>query len=212
VGNVDRKAHWQKIYEEKDASDLSWFQAEPAISLELINNCDLALSEPVIDVGGGASVLVDRLLHRGYSRLVVLDISAAALATSRRRLGIDADRIEWIESDITAFAPGQQFALWHDRAVFHFLTDSDDRKSYVAVLKQALRPGGHLIVASFATGGPEKCSGLPIVQYDSKTLLAELGSDFRLVEERTERHVTPAQSIQEFAYFRLLRVGQENVK
>lgn len=206
--SFDRKAHWQKIYAEKTPSDLSWFQAEPTISLELIKNCDLGFSDPIIDVGGGASVLVDHLIRRGYTRLAVLDISAAALAASRRRLGVDAERVEWIEADVTAYEPREQFALWHDRAVFHFLTDSNDRRSYVATLKKALRPGGHLIVASFAIGGPEKCSGLPIVQYDSHKLLSVLGREFRLVEERAESHVTPAQRIQEFAYFHLIRDGK----
>lgn len=210
VESFDRKAHWQKVYGGKEPSDLSWFQAEPSLSLELISNCGLSLSDPIIDVGGGASVLIDRLIHRGYSRLTVLDISAAALKNSKRRLGVDSDRVEWIESDITAYEPREQFALWHDRAVFHFLTDPNDRKNYVAALKQALRSGGHLILASFATGGPEKCSGLPIVQYDSRKLMAELGPGFRLVEERAESHVTPAQRIQAFAYFRLIRVGDEN--
>jgi len=210
VETFDRKAHWQKIYEEMDASEVSWFQAEPSISLELINNCDLNPSDSIIDVGGGAAVLIDCLMHRGYSRLAVLDISVAALEASKRRLGIEANRIEWITSDITAFRPPEQFALWHDRAVFHYLTDSNDRKNYVAVLRQALRPGGHLIIASFAIGGPEKCSGLPVVQYDSRKLLAELGPAFRLVEERAESHVTPAQRMQKFVYFRLTRTGENH--
>lgn len=205
MGNFDRTAHWQKIYEGQDASEVSWFQAEPSISLELIDNCALDPADPIIDVGAGASVLIDRLLRRGYSRLAVLDISAAALETSRRRLGTDADRVGWFESDVMTFESPQSFALWHDRAVFHFLTNANDRKNYVAVLKQTLRPGGHLIIASFAIGGPEKCSGLPAVQYDSRKLLAELGSEFRLVEERAESHVTPGRRIQEFAYFRLMR-------
>lgn len=202
----DKKTHWQKIYKEKGPEDVSWFQAEPAISLELINNCELALSDPVIDVGGGASVLLDRLISSGYSRLAVLDISAQALAESKRRLGDDAERVQWIECDITAYEPREPFALWHDRAVFHFLTEADDRKNYVSVLSKALRPGGHLIMASFAINGPEKCSGLPIVQYDAPKLLSELGPGFRLLEERTESHITPGQQIQEFAWFRLVRV------
>jgi len=210
VAGFDRKAHWQKLYKEKAPSEVSWFQAEPTISLELISNCDLALSDPIIDVGGGTSVLVDHLLRLGYSRLAVLDISAAALTAARRRLGVDAKRVEWIECDITAYEPREQFALWHDRAVFHFLTDSNDRRRYVATLKEALRPGGHLILASFAIGGPEECSDLPIVQYDSRKFMLELGPDFRLAEERAETHITPAQRKQEFVYFRLIRVGNTN--
>ena len=203
----DKKAHWQKIYEAKKTSELTWFQTEPTVSLELIAKCNLKLSEPVIDVGGGSSLLVDHLLERGYTKLAVLDISEAALSASRQRLGVNAERIKWIESDITVYKPRAQVALWHDRAVFHFLTDAEDRNKYVATLKQTLPVGGHLIIASFAIGGPEKCSGLPIVQYDSQKLLSELGTDFKLLAEQTENHITPAQRIQEFTYFYLVRVA-----
>lgn len=205
----DRKAHWQKVYAEKPPTEVRWFQAEPVLSLKFIEHCHLDFSDPVIDVGGGASVLVDRLLERGFSELAVLDVSATALAASRQRLGTSAARVKWIESDITQFAPQRPFALWHDRAVFHFLTDPDDRKRYVAALKAALRPGGHVIMAPFAVGGPERCSGLPIIQYDAGKIRAELGPGLRLVEEQAECHMTPAGRAQAFSCFRLQRMAPD---
>ena len=210
--DFDRKAHWQNVYEQKEATEVSWFQEKPAISLDLIASCHLDSSDPILDVGGGASVLVDHLIEQGYSNLAVLDISGAELAKSAQRLGKSARTVSWIESDVTAFSPDTQIALWHDRAVFHFLTDSADRQSYVQALKKALRVRGHLILASFAIGGPEKCSGLPIVQYDASKLQAELGAAFNLVEERTEEHFTPAQRVQKFAYFRFERVAENETQ
>ncbi|MBR2515517.1 MAG: class I SAM-dependent methyltransferase [Halomonas sp.] len=204
----DRKTHWQNIYEQKEATEVSWFQSKPTVSLEFIANCGLERSDPVIDVGGGASVLVDYLLETGHTNVTVLDISEAALAASRKRLGPNASAVSWVESDVTAFSPNSQFALWHDRAVFHFLVDAEDRQRYVRALERALRVGGHLILASFAIGGPEKCSDLPIIQYDSQKLKAELGSGFKLVEERTEEHCTPAQGVQKFAYFCFERISK----
>lgn len=202
---LDIKAHWRHVYQNKAPSEVSWFQAEPTLSLELIDHCGLSADAPIIDVGGGASVLVDRLLGRGYSRLSVLDVATDALAVSRERLSAEAEKVQWIESDITAYSPQSRFALWHDRAVFHFLTDPADRVRYVHALTQALGPGGNLILASFAIGGPEKCSGLPVVQYDADRLLGELGSTFQLLEQRDENHVTPAGRTQAFTYFRLVR-------
>ncbi|KAA3633393.1 MAG: class I SAM-dependent methyltransferase [Proteobacteria bacterium] len=178
------------------------------MSLELISHCGLDRRDLVIDVGGGASMLVDRLLGLGFSRICVLDISSAALAVSRRRLGVDAKRVRWIESDVRRYESGIRVALWHDRAVFHFLTAVDDRRRYRDALARSLLPGGHVIVAAFAIGGPRECSGLPVVQYDARKLSAELGPAFRLIEERTEAHVTPSGRVQEFAWFRLVRVGE----
>ncbi|MBS3796953.1 class I SAM-dependent methyltransferase [Pseudoalteromonas sp. BDTF-M6] len=207
VQDLDRKAHWQNVYKQKEATEVSWFQLKPAISLELIAKCHLETSAPIIDVGGGASVLVDQLIEQGYTNLSVLDIAGAALAKSAKRLGEKASVVNWVESDITAFSPDTQVTLWHDRAVFHFLTDAADRQRYVDALKNALCPGGHLIIAAFAVGGPEKCSGLPIVQYDAPKLKAELGECFKLLEERIEEHITPAQRVQKFAYFRFERIA-----
>ena len=203
--SFDRKAHWQSIYSQKNTTEVSWYQAEPVISLELIANCGLRKTDPIIDVGGGASTLVDHLIDRGYRRVSVLDISNAALAAARKRLGAKAAAATWIEADITLFTPPSKFALWHDRAVFHFLTDARDRRDYVQALRNGLRVGGHLVVASFAIGGPGKCSGLPVIQYDAEKLGTELGPEFDLLEERSEKHVTPGQRVQEFAYFHFVR-------
>jgi len=157
----------------------------------------------VIDVGGGASVLADRPLLRGFIRLTVLDISAAALRASQARLGAEARRVRWIEADVTECRPGVRYAVWHGRAVFHFLTEANDRRRYVAALKAALRPGARTIIAAFELNGPEKYSGLPVVRYDAAKLLAQLGPGFRLLEERTECHISPAGRGQAFVYFRL---------
>lgn len=201
----DSKTHWQNIYQQKSPSEVSWFQKEPLLSLELIHRSGVGHGEPIIDVGGGSSVLVDVLCKEGYTNLSVLDISNIALDCAKKRLGGLANRITWYESDITEFTPPHQYSLWHDRAVFHFLTDISDRKKYVKVLKHALKPGGHFIIAAFAIGGPEKCSGLEIVQYDSKKMIAELGSGFELVETRDEVHTTPTHIEQKFMYFRFVK-------
>lgn len=198
----DRKAHWENIYQDKSPLNVSWYQKEPALSLELIHNTRVASDEAIIDVGGGASVLVDCLCEEGFTKLAVLDISGNALSCAKKRLGDFAQNVEWYESDITRFDAPHQFSLWHDRAVFHFLTNKSDRNSYVETLTNALRPGGHAIIAAFAIGGPEKCSGLDIVQYDAAKLVAELGKDFELVEERSEVHNTPDSKEQKFMYFR----------
>lgn len=203
--DFDSKVHWQSIYEQKAPTEVTWFQPRPATSLELIANCGLDIGTPIIDVGGGTSVLVDHLLEQGHSRLAVLDIARAALTASQQRLGAEADAVSWIESDITTFSSGNQFGLWHDRALFHFMAETEDRQSYLRALKKHLRVGGHLILASFAIDGPEKCSGLPVVQYDAEKLQAELGPSFRLVEERIEEHITPARRAQKFAYFCFVR-------
>lgn len=162
----------------------------------------MPLDAPVIDIGGGASTLVDRLCERGYTNVSVLDLSAAALAHSKHRLAQEGDRVHWYEEDVIRFRPPQRYAVWHDRAVFHFLTSRADREAYVGVLKQALEPGGHLVMLTFAIDGPVRCSGLDIVQYDAEKLSAELGADFELAETGLEVHLTPSGGQQKFAYFR----------
>jgi SAM-dependent methyltransferase len=202
---MSRKSHWEKVYRDKPADQVSWFQAEPQVSLALIEAAGLNKHDRIIDIGGGASVLVDFLLQRGFRRPAVLDISAAALAHARARLGAQADQVAWLEADVTEFAPAREFSLWHDRAVFHFLTQPTDRVKYRQVLESALLPQGQVIIATFAKGGPEKCSGLDIVQYDAGSLCAELGQGFELLEAREEIHRTPRASDQHFVYFRLRR-------
>jgi len=202
---MKRKEHWERVYAEKSPTEVSWYQLRPTLSLHLIQNCGLDKDEAVIDIGGGASVLVDHLLNDAWTRLSVLDISSRSLEHVKGRLGEKASQIEWFEADITEFEPPHAYSLWHDRAVFHFLTDPDDRKKYVEVLNRTLRPGGFLILAAFAIGGPLKCSGLDIVQYDAQKLLGELGDNFELVEETGEIHMTAANTEQQFGYFRLLK-------
>lgn len=197
----NRKTHWENIYQEKSASDVSWYQVEPKLSLELIRLSQVSKHEPIIDVGGGASVLVDYLYRDSFTNLSVLDISKNALAVAKQRFDDLDISIDWIEADITQFRPLHQFALWHDRAVFHFLTEASDRERYVSVLKNSLRAGGYLVIAAFAIGGAMKCSGLEIVQYDSEKMSTELGADFKLIEERSEIHITPAKKEQKFVYF-----------
>ena len=202
---TDWKAHWDKIYKEKNPLEVSWYQKEPILSIRLINDSHIASDAPIIDVGGGASLLVDRLTNAGFTNLAVLDISSTAITHAQTRLGEKSSEVEWYVEDITRFSPPHEFALWHDRAVFHFLTDAADRMDYIKVLKQALTLNGHLIIAAFAIGGPTQCSGLKIIQYDEARLLSELGDAFELVDTREEIHVTPAEKIQNFCYFRLVR-------
>ena len=201
----DCKSHWERIYQGKSPPEMTWHQQEPALSLELVRNAQVAKNERIIDIGGGASTLVDQLINAKYSRVSVLDISENALACSRERLGDLQQKAEWYTTDITEFKPPHQFSLWHDRAVFHFLTRKSDRVQYVTALKAALKPGGTLIIATFAIGGPERCSGFDIVQYDKKKLAAVLGEEFELKESREESHITPAGHAQKFTYFRFIR-------
>lgn len=198
----ERQAHWQKIYQEKLPTELSWYQAEPTLSLELIARSGVLPAEPVIDVGGGASLLVDRLLDRGLSNLTVLDISRRALEHSQQRLGEAAARVNWIVADVTSYRSPDPFALWHDRAVFHFLTEAADRLQYVQALQQALRPGAHLVLGCFALDGPNRCSGLDVVRYDQPGLSRELGDGFVFQEQLTELHQTPAGVKQKFCFYR----------
>jgi SAM-dependent methyltransferase len=202
-----RKSHWQTVYTTKGENEVSWFQDNPALSLELIDLVRPAHDAAIVDIGGGASRLVDSLLARGFERLTVLDISQAALDVARARLGDRASRVQWVAADVTKWRPAQTFDIWHDRAAFHFLVDAADRAAYVARLKQAVRPGGHAIIGTFAIDGPEKCSGLPVNRYDAARLSAELGTGFALVHARTHDHVTPWKSEQRFQFCVFRRTG-----
>jgi SAM-dependent methyltransferase len=201
----NRKQHWESVYGEKPAQQTSWYQKVPSLSLSMIANTGLDHNAALIDVGGGASLLVDHLLEQGYRDLTVLDISRAALDQACERLGEAAAMVNWIEADVTSYVADRQFDLWHDRAAFHFLTAKKDRQQYVQVLRNSLAPGGHAIIAAFAPSGPEKCSGLNIVQYDAVKLSDELGPEFVLDEQEEESHVTPANREQVFNFFRLRR-------
>ncbi|NTZ04930.1 class I SAM-dependent methyltransferase [Burkholderia metallica] len=180
---------------------MSWHQAHAACSLDLIRATGVCPDAPVIDVGGGASTLVDDLLALGFHDLSVLDLSGEALAVARRRLDGAARAVDWIEGDITSIAlPPNRFAVWHDRAVFHFLTDPCARAAYVAQVRRAVTPGGHVIVATFATDGPTACSGLPVARYDAGSLHRAFGTAFKLIRNIDEIHVTPAGTEQHFVY------------
>jgi 2-polyprenyl-3-methyl-5-hydroxy-6-metoxy-1,4-benzoquinol methylase len=198
---MSRREHWDAIYRSKAASDVSWYQAEPLLSLALIQRVAHDLDDPIIDVGGGASTLVDALLAAGYRDVTVLDIAEPALAVARERLGERAGAVEWREADVlTVQLPAAGYAIWHDRAAFHFLTRPEDRRSYAAALRHALRPRGHAIVASFATDGPSRCSGLEVVRYSPESMLAELGEGLELVDSAREAHCTPTGATQSFIY------------
>lgn len=198
---MDRKQHWEDIYTNKTADKVSWFQEHAEQSLKLIHNTSLGKDAAIIDVGGGVSNLVDDLVAENYTDVTVLDLSAAAIAVAKQRLGEHADNVSWIIGDITQEAlPEQHFDIWHDRAVFHFLTDATDRQAYVQQVMRAVRPSGHVIVATFAEDGPEKCSGLPVVRYKPESLHAEFGEAFMLMEHEKEAHHTPFGTVQQFVY------------
>jgi trans-aconitate methyltransferase len=196
------KAHWDAVYSHRAVTGVSWYEAHPRRSLELIHACRLQHHDPIIDVGGGASFLVDALLKQGSDDLTVLDISAAVLEKVRARLGPDSKQVALLRADVTAFRPTRDYALWHDRAVFHFLVHAEDRERYLDALRHALRPNGYVVIATFGPDGPERCSGLPVMRYDAKKLTAELGGDFKLVESSLEVHHTPSEAPQQLLYCR----------
>lgn len=195
--------HWDQVYQTKGPEDVSWYLRRPDLSLSLIAASGVPKEAGIIDMGGGASTLVDFLLAAGYLPVAVLDLSGAALEQSRTRLGPRADSVEWFEADVTSFEPPHRFGLWHDRAMFHFLTNPEDRRKYVAAMRRTLQPNGTVIISTFAMDGPAKCSGLDVVRYDEQSIQAELGTEFQLQEVRRETHLTPWQSEQRFIYFRL---------
>lgn len=208
---MNRREHWERVYLEKEPEAVSWYTPRLATSIELIDALGPGPGTRVIDVGGGASTLPDHLLDLGAGAITVLDLSAAALARSRARLGRRADRVTWIEADIRAAdLPEAAYDIWHDRAAFHFLTDANDRARYAAVLHHALAPGGQVVLATFALDGPERCSGLPVQRYDAPAMAAALGLEgrvaFEVVDERHEVHTTPWASTQAFQFAVLRRV------
>ena len=200
MNDASRKAHWENVYSTKSENEVSWFQESPAPSLELIEIAKPTSDAVIVDIGGGASRLVDQLLARGFSNVTVLDLSEAALTAAKARLGDKAARVQWVAADVTKWYPTQVFDIWHDRAAFHFLTTEMDRAAYVERLRKAARLGGHVVIGTFALDGPEKCSGLPINRYDAASLGKVLGNDFRLVHTRPHEHATPWASIQRFQF------------
>jgi ubiquinone/menaquinone biosynthesis C-methylase UbiE len=197
--NFSRKSHWEGVYTTWDETGVSWYQDEPTRSLELIGAVAPATGGRIIDVGGGASVLVDRLLGLSFERIVVLDISETALGKARLRLGERARRVKWLVADVTELQDVGTFDVWHDRAVFHFLTDAADRKKYVELARRTVPTRGHLIIATFADDGPKRCSDLDVCRYNADSLGAEL-EGFSLVRETADTHTTPWGTSQAFFY------------
>jgi len=203
---MQTRAHWEAVYGRRPSTEVSWYEAYPGKSLELIRATGIASDAPLIDVGGGASFLLDELLRQGFSDLTALDISATVLATLHDRLPkAPHAKVSLLQGDVTTFRPERQYTLWHDRAVFHFLTQPSDRARYVEVLRSAVAPGGHVIVATFGPEGPERCSGLPVQRYDATSLTQALGGEFRLLHAELVEHRTPACVTQQFLYTRYQR-------
>lgn len=200
MGNVTRQEHWQRTYETKSEPEVSWHQDSPEPSLGLVTAAAPSPESPIIDIGGGSSHLVDHLVQRGYRNLSVLDLSSAALARAKARLDAKAAPVEWIVADVTTWTPAARYAVWHDRAAFHFMVSEADRSAYLARLRQALVPGGTAIIATFAADGPEKCSGLPVQRYDAEHLAATLGQDFTLLRSERHGHRTPWGAVQPFQF------------
>ncbi|MHA2391243.1 MAG: class I SAM-dependent methyltransferase [Promethearchaeota archaeon] len=197
----DVKSHWEEIYNTKPPTDVSWYQTRPSLSLQLIKSTGIEKHQGIIDLGGGASLLVDCLLEDGYENLSVLDISEQSLEITKARLSNQKDDVHWYVVDVTEFYPSRRFHLCHDRAVFHFLTDKTDQRKYVETLRRILVPGGHVLIATFAFDGPTKCSGLDVVRYDAETIRSRLGPDFELLNQYDESHYTPGGKEQKFSYF-----------
>lgn len=195
------KEHWEKVYQNKAPDQVSWFQEHAGKSLEMIRSIRVSLDDRILDVGGGVSTLVDDLLADGCENVSVLDLSESALDVARMRLGTAVGRVEWIAGDIRDVAlPEVHYDIWHDRAVFHFLTEQSDREAYVRQVIRSVRPGGHVIVATFAPDGPETCSGLPVMRYGTHELHDEFGPTFKLVDSASEMHKTPWGAEQSFIY------------
>ncbi|MDP5104086.1 MAG: class I SAM-dependent methyltransferase [Erythrobacter sp.] len=197
---IERGTHWRKVYTDKQPEDVSWYQPTPEQSLLALDRFQAAPSQSLIDVGGGASTLVDALLARGWNNVTVLDIAAPALAAAQARLGEAGARVTWADADITAWQPPRRYDIWHDRAVFHFLTEPAQRVAYIRALGEGLAVGGLAIFATFALDGPEKCSGLTVERYDADKLAATLGPGFVLEASWRDAHLTPWGSPQAFTW------------
>lgn len=197
---TDPRQHWDQVYDTKAAHEVSWYQQRPLTSLALIEAAALDPATAVIDIGAGTSTLADELLAAGYRDLTALDVSASAIERVRNRLGGGDAGVDLIVADVTRWETSRRWGVWHDRAVFHFLIDRESQDAYIRTLGKALAPGGTAILATFALDGPEKCSGLPVQRYSAATLAERLGSDFTLVSETPERHVTPRGVTQSFVY------------
>ena len=201
----NRKDHWERIYQKHSPTEVGWYQSYPERSLKLIHNTGVDTNSSIIDVGGGTSTLAKHLLDKGYEKLAVLDISGISIERAKSHLDEKSREIYWIEADVTKYSFTEQYDIWHDRAVFHFLTKAEDRKGYINSLNQALKLNGHLIIATFSLDAPPKCSGLSVVRYSSETLQSELGDNYILVESLVEDHVTPSGVKQNFIFCRFIK-------
>ncbi len=198
--DFDRKKHWENIYQHKKVDEVSWYQPTPTTSLELIEGLDLPHTDKIIDIGGGDSFLVDHLLERRYEDLTVLDISEAAIQRAQQRLDAKANAVNWVVSDVTELQPSMVYDLWHDRAAFHFLTESQDIEQYLSIVSAAVKPGGYLIIGTFSEEGPTKCSGIDIKQYSATTLSAVFNPLFETVKCMNVNHETPFSTTQNFTF------------
>src|SRR5262245_13735335 len=196
----DRQAHWENVYRTKREDEVSWFQASPTASLDLIHAAGIERNASIIDVGGGASRLVDALLDEGFTDVTVLDLSEESMAKAKARLGTRANSVTWIVVDVTAWQPTRAYDLWHDRAALYFLTAPEDRAAYAERVLRAVRPLGHVIIGTFAPDGPERCSGLPVVRHDAESIGDALGPTFELIESRRDDHQTPMGGSQKFQF------------
>ena len=207
MNTAERHAHWDNIYRTKREDEVSWFEENPALSLDLIRATGVTSAASILDIGGGASRLVDALLDEGFPAITVLDISEHALAASQAQLGPRGAKVKRIAADVTTWSPAGTYDVWHDRAAFHFLTDERDRIAYAERVVQAVRPGGHVIIGTFAPDGPQRCSGLQVLRHDAASLTASLGPLFHLVESRDHAHRTPMGTIQRFQFSRFRRLS-----
>jgi 2-polyprenyl-3-methyl-5-hydroxy-6-metoxy-1,4-benzoquinol methylase len=207
VDTPRRQAHWEHVYQTKGERDVSWFEESPELSLDLIRATGAKADASIVDIGGGASRLVDALLDEGYTSLSVLDLSEKALAISKSRLGARGAQVNWIVADVTVWQPDRVFDVWHDRAAFHFLTDPQERSAYGECVRKAVRSGGHVIIGTFALNGPDRCSGLPVARHDATTVGEVLGRSFKLAESHHHKHNAPGGAIQNFQFSRFQRLG-----
>ena len=198
--DFDRKAHWEKIYNTKELTEVSWYQPKPLTSLHFIQSFNLPLDASIIDVGGGDSFLVDELLNLGYLNISVLDISEAAIERAKKRLAEKSNLVQWIVSDITNFQPNEQYDCWHDRAAFHFLTSTAEQEQYVNIVSTVIKPKRFLVVGTFSENGPTKCSGIPIQQYSAEKLVEKFSPEFSKIDSQIINHTTPFDTIQNFVF------------
>lgn len=197
---MDNKQHWEKVYTTKEFTEVSWYQATPVVSLNFIAEFNVAKDAAIIDIGGGDSYFVDHLLNLGYTNITVLDISEAAIARAKKRLGAKASQINWVISDIINYEPDRQFDFWHDRATFHFLTTTDNVNTYLAIANKAVSSSGKIVMGTFSENGPEKCSGLPIKQYSEDTLTTIIKNWFQKIKCIHTDHITPFNTVQNFLF------------